>query len=954
VSTPQPTPPPRKEHVYNVSRLNLLFTVSAILFLLSMVAMVADDYRREWKHVQRDFTRSEVDRLHKEIQTAEGGIDSTRLRTLRTELTQANQAMHGHEAALKQARSAYTAAQGHWYKLDQDYRFTKAIYDAERYDFEEAVHASARDAEALGRRNEERRRKMVDMRDQAMVAAATRDSAKTQLAAVTAGRDSVSKAIDQLYSKVTGLEKQLKAVGPNFQNEFRNAPVVDFFDPTVKVTQTIIDDQKLNINFAEIPRTDRCTTCHLVIEQAGYEDRPNPYKTHPKLDLYLGRSSAHPIDKFACTGCHSGRGWGTTFERTAHTPHDAHQAEEWHKKYGWEEMHYWDYPMLRLQDTQAACFKCHKSEVRVEGADRLNEARLMYMRAGCWGCHKTDGYTNLRKVGPNLERIKTKTNPDWAYFWVLDPPAFRPTRMPKFFGLSNSSSPEDMARNRTEVGAIVDYIFAKSGQVTYTDGAPARGDTAHGRQLVQSIGCYGCHVIGNEGDIAWADPRRFGPNLAATGSKVNSTWLYHWLKNPQHYWRETRMPDLRLSDPEAADITAFLMSLRREGFEDFKRPAADPEILKTVGLEYLSQRMTRNEAEAAWAGKSADDRVQYVGEKLIGRYGCFGCHDIPGFEKAQPIGVELSKHADKPLFQLDFGFVDIHHGRRDFFTQKLKDPRIYDLGRVKPPQDKLKMPQFDFTDAEVELMTMNLLGFTKETVAITKMPTRTPVQIDTEDGWKLVHERNCIGCHSFDGYGGAIASTLPDPALAPPMIRREGAKVNPDWLFRFLKGPTPIRPWLSVRMPTFHFDDPTATDVVKYFVALEDETLRFRSQQASDEGVHDLASGQQLFKDLQCQKCHVVGGQMPGGTPADWAPDLALAHDRLQHDWIVEWLKDPQKWLPGTRMPNFFFYYDDTEQKYVELMPDGEHKSQLIRDYVLSLGQRRLAAAQRSTSPAGD
>jgi len=53
-------------------------------------------------------------------------------------------------------------------------------------------------------------------------------------------------------------------------------------------------------------------------------------------------------------------------------------------------------------------------------------------------------------------------------------------------------------------------------------------------------------------------------------------------------------------------------------------------------------------------------------------------------------------------------------------------------------------------------------------------------------------------------------------------------------------------------------------------------------------------------------------------------------------------------------MPNFFFYYDDTEQKYVELMPDGEHKSQLIRDYVLSLGQRRLAAAQRSTSPAGD
>ena len=217
-----------------------------------------------------------------------------------------------------------------------------------------------------------------------------------------------------------------------------------------------------------------------------------------------------------------------------------------------------------------------------------------------------------------------------------------------------------------------------------------------------------------------------------------------------------------------------------------------------------------------------------------------------------------------------------------------------------------------------------------------------------------MHERNCIGCHSFDGYGGAIATTLPDPALSPPMIRREGAKVNPDWLFRFLKNPTPIRPWLSVRMPTFHFDDPTATDAVKYFVALEDETLRFRSQQAIDEVPHDLAAGGQLFRDLQCQKCHVVGGQMPGGTPADWAPDLALAHDRLQHDWIVEWLRDPQKWLPGTRMPNFFFYYDDTEQKYVELMPDGEHKAELIRDYVQSLGQRRLVTAPTANRPAGN
>ena len=954
MSTPTPTNTPRKDHVYRLPTLNWIFAVSAVLLLLSVAAMVADDYRREWKGFQRDFNRAEAARLEEEIKVAAAGIDSSKVAALRGEHKVATQALAKHDDALKAARSTYTAAQGRWYRSDQDYRFTKAIYDAERYDFEEAVHKGSREAEEVGRRNEARRQRMVGLRDSARVAEIERDEAKAALGQVTAARDSAAARLAHLNSQVTGLEKKLKAVGPNFQNQFRNAPVVDFLDPTIKVTQTIVDDQRMNINFAEIPRTDRCTTCHLTIDQEGYEDRPNPYKTHPKLDMYLGRSSPHPIDAFACTGCHSGRGWGTTFERAAHTPRDEHQAEEWHKKYGYEEMHHWDYPMLRLQDTQSACFKCHKQEVRVEGADRLNEARLMYLRAGCWGCHKTEGYENLRKVGPSLANIKSKTDSDWAYFWVLDPPAFRPTRMPKFFGLSNTSSSEDVARGRVEAGAMVDYIFARSGTLTPAAERRAAGDTARGRQLVESIGCYGCHTIGNEGDLAWADPRRFGPNLAGTGSKVNEAWLYDWIKDPRHYWAETRMPDLRLTDGEAADIAAFLMSLKREGFEEFQRPATEPEILKTIGLEYLTQRQTRAEAEANWEKQSEAERVQYVGEKLIGRYGCFGCHDIPGFEKAQPIGVELSKHADKPLFQLDFGFVDIHHGRREFFAQKLADPRIYDMGRVKPHQDKLKMPQFDFTEEDIELMTMNLLGFTKETVPITKVPEKNPVQIDTQEGWWLVHERNCIGCHSFDGYGGSIASTLADPALAPPMIRREGAKVNPDWLFRFLKEPSSIRPWLSVRMPTFHFDDPTASDLVKYFVALEDETLRFRTPMPVTTAAADLAEGAEQFRALQCQKCHVVGSQLPGGTPADWAPDLSLAHERLQADWIAEWLRDPQQWLPGTRMPNFFFYYDEGEKKHVELMPDAEQKMHLVRDHVLRLGERRIATRPERTSPSGD
>jgi hypothetical protein len=55
---------------------------------------------------------------------------------------------------------------------------------------------------------------------------------------------------------------------------------------------------------------------------------------------------------------------------------------------------------------------------------------------------------------------------------------------------------------------------------------------------------------------------------------------------------------------------------------------------------------------------------------------------------------------------------------------------------------------------------------------------------------------------------------------------------------------------------------------------------------------------------LQCARCH-PSGEVKAAS-ADLAPSLLLAHDRLRYDWVPEWIKDPQAWVPGTRMPNFF------------------------------------------------
>ena len=47
----------------------------------------------------------------------------------------------------------------------------------------------------------------------------------------------------------------------------------------------------------------------------------------------------------------------------------------------------------------------------------------------------------------------------------------------------------------------------------------------------------------------------------------------------------------------------------------------------------------------------------FLGEKMINRYGCFGCHLVPGYEKAQPIGTELTEEGSKDIARLDFGFI---------------------------------------------------------------------------------------------------------------------------------------------------------------------------------------------------------------------------------------------------------------------------------------------------------
>lgn len=77
-----------------------------------------------------------------------------------------------------------------------------------------------------------------------------------------------------------------------------------------------------------------------------------------------------------------------------------------------------------------------------------------------------------------------------------------------------------------------------------------------GKNLYRNTyGCNGCHSLNDEGGLV-------GPELDRAGFRLNPTWMYQWIRNPQAMKKHTRMPNLGASDADARALTYYLGTLR--------------------------------------------------------------------------------------------------------------------------------------------------------------------------------------------------------------------------------------------------------------------------------------------------------------------------------------------------------------------------------------------------------
>jgi len=318
----------RGDRLYDVIYLHKWFAISSLLLFGFTVAMVMADYLREWKNYQRQFVRMQIQRTQKDMQQASSSLDRAKFQQLQQQLQQTRGQQQQNEAQIDKIQKQLNDLNAKYYAADENYRFSKAVYDSDKYVYEEALAHKESSADRLGQKLKETEKRMNDYKAQSEKLTLDTRAATDDLNKYVGKRNDIQKDMETMLTDYTRLQARLNTLNPGvIVTSFRNAPVFDFMNPSERINQIILNNLYNDQPFKVIPRVDRCTTCHLGIDQKTYQDAPQPFKAHPNLDLYLASSSPHPTESFGCTTCHAGLDRATSFQNAGHMPHSEEQRK---------------------------------------------------------------------------------------------------------------------------------------------------------------------------------------------------------------------------------------------------------------------------------------------------------------------------------------------------------------------------------------------------------------------------------------------------------------------------------------------------------------------------------------------------------------------------------------------------------------------------------------------------
>jgi cytochrome c2 len=511
------------------------------------------------------------------------------------------------------------------------------------------------------------------------------------------------------------------------------------------------------------------------------------------------------------------------------------------------------------------------------------EGRTLFAQSNCVACHDGAGVLapkgqaaaampELSRGAPMLADIGARFNQDWVTKWIQNPHQYREhSRMPAVFHGATS------AQQSADIAAFLATQGTPAAELTL-DNATAGG------ALFANLGCIACHSTPSS---------KVGNNFSRVSlNHVSSKWkaaaLNEFIQDPLKYHAGTAMPKTPMSEKEALQVTAFLMSFPKE--QSGNVPTGDmakgAQLLTTVGCL---------QCHAGVPGTAAPL------QKLAGKESSSGC-----------LGDTAEKRGNAPDYQ--FG----------------KEQRVaLQTFLKKAPKEGVQTVEND-----------SALEFAKR--AVTDLRCVACHQLDARQSvWSSVtEEANMIGglkAPKRDPKKPEHAH-LPIPTTSIPNLTWLGEKLQPSWSAKMIAGQLSekTRPYVFGRMPAFPAYAEQLAKGLSHWHGFSEKPAAFGSASS------DLAAtGHVLLGDqggFACTVCHAVG-KNPATAPFE-APalNLALVSQRLRLSYYDRWLLNPQRVDPDTKMPRYSDGQVKTQLKQV-LEGDGVKQFDAIRQYLISIAE---------------
>lgn len=548
--------------------------------------------------------------------------------------------------------------------------------------------------------------------------------------------------------------------------------------------------------------------------------------------------------------------------------------------------------------------------------------RLLVAELGCTACHATNDLSLGHKPGPDFSGIGARLNRDWIAQFVADPSAVKPgTTMPTML------AGQDVNRRQEIAEAIAAYLSTFRKPIAEVKGSGAlpvphqfwlRGDSVRGRELFHQVGCVACHApdADHETTAVAASPTdqlldildedelaelgllaasRPGPaqSLGDPAAKYTAHSLTSFLLDPETVRPSARMPNLKLSPTEAADIAAYLIE-KRSSTTPVATTNDKTDPANATDIDLGRQWFVRLRCNVCHSGTDSDavamDRpasLASLAEKIAGGGGCVAPVDDNHSQATANVAVF-------PRYWID------------------NDQRSAIHAAIAAP----------IRGAENDRLLFSML------------------------------QLNCVACHQRDALGGVARDRRPyfetvgnadlgDEGRFPPPLESVEHKLQPAWLNRVLQGNGAIRPHMLVRMPKLPGD--WSKRLATEFQASRERITprpqlnpKNRWPQAADTQATDVG---RLMMDSGCVQCHLFRGE---SLPGVIGVDLSGIGDRMQPDWFLALLRDPGAVKPRTRMPNFF---PDGASQHPELL-DGDRDRQIAAmwGYLTDIAKQPLPA----------